>query len=255
MAGTERVYEALSRSALTEHTTDLSGRRVLDLGAGAGATSRAVRAVGGQSIAVDESWSMLYHDRDVRPPAIVADACALPLADDVMDATVAAFVLSHVVDPVTLLREAGRVTASEGAVIVISFARTEPRPPVAGIVEDLLRDRGWSPPPWFRRLKDEQEPTVADPEQLESMALAAGLRSPEVATRRVDTGVEHPADLVAWRFGNPGIASFIVAMSAHDRERLRTEAIESLGSSPQPLVFDLRVLSSRAVATRRIPSA
>ena len=251
LAGPERVYESLSRGVLADHASDLSGRLVLDLGAGAGAASRAVTALGGRPVALDESWAMLRHGGARRSPAVVADACALPLGDDAMGATVAAFVLSHVVDPVALLREAGRVTAPGGAVVVFSFARTESRPAVAGIVDDLLMARGWAPPPWFRRLKDEQEPAVADPERLESMALAAGLRSRVVTIRRVDTGVDDPTHLVDWRLGTPGIASFVVTMSATERERLRAEAIERLGAAPQRLVFDLRVLSSRAPATRR----
>jgi SAM-dependent methyltransferase len=198
---------------------------------------------------------MLHHGRALRAPAIVADACALPLGDHAVGATVAAFVLSHVADPVALLREAGRVTTPDGVVVAISFARTEPRPAVAEIVEDLLVVWGWEPPPWFRRLKDEREPTVADPERLESMALAAGFPSPVVATRRVDTGIEEPADLVAWRLGSPGIASFVTALATPEREMLRSEAVKSLGPSPHPLVLDLRVLSSRAPAARRSASA
>jgi len=255
LAGPERVYRSLSQEALAEHASDLSGRCVLDLGAGAGATSRAVAKVGGRPLSVDESWPMLHHGRGSRPPAIVADARALPLGDDTMGATVAAFVLSHVVDPVALLREAGRVTEPGGAVLVVSYARTEPRPAVAVIVDRLLADRGWVPPPWFRRLKEEQEPAVADPQRLESMALAAGLCSPVVATRRVDTGVDSPADLVDWRLGSPGIASFVASMPAVERRQLQAEAVESLGPSSQALVFDLRVLSSRAAATSRSASA
>jgi len=253
--GPERVYESLSRAALAKHSSDLNGKHVLDLGAGAGATSRVIGEAGGRPVALDASWPMLHHGRRSRPPAIVADACALPLGDDAMGATVAAFVLSHVADPVALLREAGRVTTPGGAVVVVSFARTEPRPVAAAIVEDLLRARGWAPAPWFRRLKDEREPAVADPKRLASMAQAAGLRSPVVATRRVDTGIEDPDDLVAWRLGSPGIASFVAAMAAVERRMLRAEAVENLGSSPQRLVLDLRVLSSVAPAVRRSASA
>jgi SAM-dependent methyltransferase len=198
---------------------------------------------------------MLHHRRRWRPPAIFADACDLPLGNDTVDATVAAFVLSHVVDPVALLREAGRVTKPGGVVVVVSFARTEARPAVAGVVDDLLSERGWVPPPWFRRLKDEQEPAVADPHRVEAMALLAGLGSPVITTACVDTGIADPNDLVAWRLGSAGCASFVATMDAASRESLRSAAIEALGPSPQPLVVDLRVLSSRAAANRRSSSA
>jgi len=250
-SGPERVYEALSRGALADHASELSGRRVLDLGAGVGATSRVVGEAGGRPIALDASWPMLQHRRHRRPPSIVADACALPLADHAVGATVAAFVLSHVGDPVALLREAGRVTVPGGVVVAVSFARTEERPPAAAIVDELLVGRGWVPPPWFRRLKDEQEPVVADPGRLRSMALAAGLRSPVVVTRRVDTGIGDPDDLVAWRLGSAASADFVASLSDTEHRRLCAEAVESLGPSPQPLVLALRVLSSRAEATRR----
>ncbi|HEY7948033.1 MAG TPA: class I SAM-dependent methyltransferase [Acidimicrobiales bacterium] len=254
-AGPERVYEALSRGALAHHAAELEGRRVLDLGAGVGATSRVVGEAGGRPVALDASWPMLHHRRRRRPPSIVGDACALPLADHSVGATVAAFVLSHVGDPVTLLREAGRVTTPGGAVVAVSFARTETRPAVVGIVDGLLMDRGWRPPPWFRLMKDEREPVVADPDRLASMAGAAGLDAPEVVTRQVDTGIDDPVDLVAWRLGSPASAAFIAGLPVTERRRLRTEAVDRLGPSPQSLVLELRVLSSRAAATRRSVSA
>jgi len=254
-SGCDHVYETLSEAVLAEHATDLRGQRVLDLGAGTGATSRVVAAMGGTPVAVDASWPMLRHDRLLRAPAIAADACAVPMGDDTVGAAVAAFVLSHVVDPVALLREAGRVTAAGGIVVAVSFAATGARSHAHTIVEDLLRRRGWAPPPWFRQLKEELEPAVTDPQALTSMAEAAGLRSPEVSTLVADTGIGTPAELVDWRLGSAGVASFVAAMTADERRRLRAEATRALGPAAQPLVFELRVLSSRAPAVRGHASA
>jgi SAM-dependent methyltransferase len=252
-AGCDPVYEVLSEAALAPHASSLTGRRVLDLGAGTGATSRVVAALGGVPVAVDASWPMLHHDRRSRPPAIAGDACLVPVGDDAVAATVAAFVLSHVVDPVTLLSEAGRVTAPGGMVVVVSFAAAGARSAAHKIVDDLLRHRGWVPPEWFQRVKEELEPAVTDPQSLLSMALAAGLRSPDVTTLVVDTGISTPDDLVAWRLGSAGSASFVAAMPEADRRRLQAEAVEALGPVPEPLVLELRVLSSLAGAVR--PSA
>ncbi len=254
-SGPDRVYEALSVAVVTEHRSVLRGRRVLDLGAGTGATSRAVSAVGGRPVAVDLSWSMLAHARAGRPPAVVADACAVPMIDDAVGAAVAAFVLSHVIDPVALLREIGRVTTSDGAVIAVSFAGTGMRSVVGEVVDELLRGRGWTPPAWFRYMKEELEPQVADPERLLAMASTAGLRDAAVTTLVVDTGIDAPDELVAWRLGSPGVASFVTAMSAGDRRDVHAEAVEALGPGRQPLVLDLRVLASRAATARRRVSA
>ena len=254
-SGPDRVYDALSMAVVSEHASALQGRWVLDLGAGTGATSRAVFAVGGRPVAVDTSWAMLAHDRVDRPPAVVADACAMPMTDDAVGAAVAAFVLSHVDEPVALLREVGRVTAPDGAVIAVSFAGTGTRSPVAEVVEELLRGRGWTPPPWFRHMKEELEPQVADPGLLLSIATASGLGDPVVTTLVVDTGIGAPDDLVAWRLGSPGVASFVAALSDRERQDVHAEAVEALGHERQPLVLDLRVLVSRAATARRRVSA
>jgi ubiquinone/menaquinone biosynthesis C-methylase UbiE len=254
-AGADRVYETLSIAALADLGPALSGRRVLDLGAGTGATSRALVALGAFPVALDASWPMLEHRRASRPTAIVADGTAIAVGDDAVDATVAAFVLSHVTDPVALLREVGRVTRENGMVVVVSFAATGMRSTATIAVDDVLRRRGWEQPAWYRRLKEELEPSVADPEQLVSLARTAGLRAPEVATRVVDTGVDRADELVAWRLGNPGAAAFVDELPAGERRALRAEAIEAVGPSPQPLVLDLRVLSSRAPTARASASA
>jgi SAM-dependent methyltransferase len=254
-SGPDLVYGALSAAVVAEHGAALERRRVLDLGAGTGATSRALALAGAVPVALDASWPMVRHRRESRAPAIVADASALPLGDDAVGATVAAFVLSHVPDPVTLLREAGRVTAPGGIVLAVSFAATGARSAVHGVVEDALRLRGWTPPPWFRRVKEEFEPAVSDPHGVTSMALSAGLHSPAVSTRAVDTGIDAPDALVDWRLGSPGVASFVARLPAPERHAVRSEALHALGPSPQPLCLELLVLSSRAAAARPSASA
>ena len=141
--------------------------------------------------------------------------------------------------------------------MVVSFATAEPSTAQLA-VERLLAHRGWAPPPWFRRLKEELEPVITDPQALTSMGLAAGLRSPVVGSLVVDSGISAPCEVVDWRLASPGVASFLAAMTTAERARLHAEAVdavEALDLPPQPLMLELRVLSSRAPATRRSVSA
>jgi SAM-dependent methyltransferase len=194
---------------------------------------------------------MLAHRRTHRPPAFVADASSLPMADDAVGAAVAAFVLSHVDDPAALLGEARRVTTPGGSVVAVSFAATGARSPVHGVVEEILRRRGWVAPTWFRRMKEELEPAVAEPDRMVALAAASGLDAPMVTIRTVDTGVDSPDELVAWRLGSPGVAPFVAALAAEERNALHAEAVAALGPRRQPLVLDLLVLSALAATARR----
>jgi ubiquinone/menaquinone biosynthesis C-methylase UbiE len=250
-AGPERVYDALSAGALAGHRSVLQGRLVLDVGAGTGCTSRALASLGARPLALDASWPMLRRRRAAQLPAVTSDAVALAVGDAVVGATVAAFVLSHVDDHVRLLREAGRVTAGGGAVVAISFDDTGTRAEAQEVVDDVLRDWGWTPPGWYRHLKEVLEPAAADPVRLLATADAAGLEEARTEMLSVDTMITAPHQQVDWRLGAPGAAAFVAAMPAAQREALRAAAVTALGPSPAPLVFGLRVLSSRAAATRR----
>lgn len=85
-------------------------RTVLDVGAGTGVASDALRSVGACSVATDLSHAMLAYAADGMPPAVVADVRALPLVDHSVDDCVAAFVLNHLKDPERGLMELTRVT-------------------------------------------------------------------------------------------------------------------------------------------------
>ncbi|MGW0802226.1 class I SAM-dependent methyltransferase [Nonomuraea sp. NPDC002799] len=109
--------------ALTEVSgVDLDGATTVDVGAGTGILTHALRARGSQVIAVDpgvEMLARLISRSDDGPPvvaAVLADGNALPLADDVADLVTYAQSW-HWLDPVVSIAEARRVLRPEGAIV------------------------------------------------------------------------------------------------------------------------------------------
>jgi ubiquinone/menaquinone biosynthesis C-methylase UbiE len=85
---------------------------VLDVGAGTGALTPAIRSAAPDAlvISVDATWEMLRVAHVRRATAAVqADAQALPVAAGSVDAVVLAYVLFHLSEPDRALREATRV--------------------------------------------------------------------------------------------------------------------------------------------------
>jgi SAM-dependent methyltransferase len=94
--------------------------RTVDIGCGNDALRRA--NAGGWLVGLDASATML---RDVLPPAVQADALALPFADDSFDAAVAVNVLDHLHDPVPALLEARRVVRPGGLFVAGAISRRD----------------------------------------------------------------------------------------------------------------------------------
>jgi SAM-dependent methyltransferase len=98
----------------------VAGRRVLEVGAGAAQGSRWVAAQGGLPVALDLSAAMLAmrgEDDGVRAavPAVQADACRVPLADESVDLAFSAFgALPFVADAGAVLTEVARVLRPGG---------------------------------------------------------------------------------------------------------------------------------------------
>ena len=109
--------------------TDLAGRRVLEIGAGAAQCSRWLLAQGARAVACDLSFGQLSHARRIDAeraerglvaaagpvPLVQADATRLPFADGAFDIACSAFgAVPFVADSAAVMREAARVLRPGG---------------------------------------------------------------------------------------------------------------------------------------------
>jgi len=109
---------------------DVAGRRVLEIGAGAGQGSRYLSAQGAQVVATDLSTGMLGMAVSLQPPAaallplLQCDGAALPFADGSFDVVFTAYgVVPFVADSGAVMREAARVLRHGGRFV---FSTTHP---------------------------------------------------------------------------------------------------------------------------------
>ena len=153
---------ALERPETEALLPPLTGKDVIDLGAGTGHYARLALALGARSaIAVDATAEMLA--RAPRPSA-VGDVSALPLRGESADVAIAALLLSFVSSLEAALREAARVLRPGGVL-------------VASDLHPIASERGWHRS--FTGANGERIVIDAPPPSLRSVAAAlesAGLR-------------------------------------------------------------------------------
>ena len=237
--GPEAVYDRLAEVLLASSPVPLEGARVLDVGAGTGAASRAALGAGARSVvAVDVAESML-RGLAGRIHPVLADASRLPFAAGSFDLVVAAYCLGHLPDPVAALLEARRVSPA----IVASAFEAGWTHPAKAVVEEVIGRFGFRPPPWYVEFKRDVEPQVSDPGRLAEFAWAGGYRHVDVTVVAVPAGITTPAELVRWRLGMAHLAPFVQTLAPAERTRLRREAEAGLAGAP-PLVVPMVVLAA-----------
>jgi SAM-dependent methyltransferase len=247
--GPERIYGRLADVLVDASPVPLTGQSVLDLGAGTGAASRALRRAGARPIAADVALGMLATLGPDAPPRVAADALALPLRNGAVGGVVAAFSLNHLTHPVAGLREAARVTRPGGVVLASAYAEDDTHP-VKEAVESAASARGWRAPDWYVEVRRDAVPRLATVQRVNGVAEEAGLAARPGTFRVEAVRVPFPElsapDLVAWRMGLAQMAPFVAALSSASQRELAADAIARLGPEPPPLVRSILVL----IATR-----
>jgi SAM-dependent methyltransferase len=215
----------------------LTGRRVLDVGAGDGRLARALRGAGAHVVAIDPDPDMA---------GLTAGLPDLPFEDGAFDVVVACFVLNHVEDPRAGAAELARVTAPGGRVVATTWpsgATAQSR-----MWQRVLDEIGVEPAPGTRLPAHLDFPRTVD-------GLAGLLRGPglEVDTRSIAWTHDGPvAEL--WDGAAAGIGGIgatvaaqlpevrdrlraaydreVVALVEDDRLRFGTEAVLAVGTKP-----------------------
>ncbi|MCO4771072.1 MAG: class I SAM-dependent methyltransferase [Deltaproteobacteria bacterium] len=128
----ERTFHA-ARLRLLQDAANTSGRRVLDVGSGAGFLAVPLAVDGAQVTGVDLSPSHIaamdsHADAaGVEVEGVVASAAALPFDDESFDVVYLASVVHLVSEPGALLREAERVCKRDGQLVVAGPWRFHPK--------------------------------------------------------------------------------------------------------------------------------
>ena len=241
--GPARVYGRLSEPLL-DAVGDVAGSRVLDVGSGAGLVASALAGRGARVVGADLAHSMLRAAQDRRPPGVVADVRQLPFAEGAFDLVTAAFVLNHLADPRSGLRELHRVTRP-GAVLLATTFDGVPKHPAKEVVDEVAARFGFTAPAWYDGLRRDSC-QASSPDVLCEAAQATGWRP---AVDRIEVRVDGltPRELAGWRLGMAHLAGFVAGLSPQRRAELLAAAAEAL-HGVEPLVLPTLLLRATRAA-------
>jgi SAM-dependent methyltransferase len=239
--GATIVYGPLAHQLLAASPHSLSTRTVLDIGAGTGVASTLLSERGARPLALDLSLDMLAWSAKQRPPAVVADVTQLPLVDDAVDDSVAAFVYNHLVNPAPAFAEVMRVTRPGGALLASVYSNAN-RSEVREAIDREAQALGWQVPDWYIGLKQAATPLLGTAENMARVAGAAGLVDIRIDERPVDIGLTAPEQLVDYRLGQAQFVQWLDALGssrAYEVRNLLVDAIRPVMVPYLPIVVFL----------------
>jgi SAM-dependent methyltransferase len=232
--GPGAIYEPLARALVAAAPVSLTGRAVLDLGAGTGAAGQAAIAAGARRVvAADLSLAMLRrHILKTTDPAgasawfpVAADAAAVPFRNDSFDLVLAAFCLNHLSRLDLALAELHRV----GPALAASTFAPGWTHPAKDAVAEAARSFGYHPPPWYTTLAPGAR--AGNPDELAAAASTAGFTRVQTSVLTVAVPLTTPAGLAAWRLGLAHYAPFLRSLDPEARSTVRRAAEQAVAAS------------------------
>lgn len=117
----------LWRKYLIKYVNAKKNQKILDIAAGTGTSTIAIKKEGVEITAVDISAKMLDEARKKYPEItfIQADATKLPFPDNTFDTVTISFGLRNIQNPQKALKEMYRVTNPEGKIVICEFSMPE----------------------------------------------------------------------------------------------------------------------------------
>jgi SAM-dependent methyltransferase len=256
----ERYVGRWSRRVAAELLTWLeppSGLRWLDVGCGTGVLSEVVLDAASPAAltGVDRSTAFLERARARLGPRVTlveADAAALPLADDSVDATVSGLVLNFVPDPTAALAEIARVTVPDGTVAVYVWD-------YSGGMEMMRRfwDAAEATDPASAAIAETHAWPVTRAGGLADAFSAAGLAAVEERAIDIETRFSDFDDYwLPYLGGGAPAPAYALSLDEERRGRLRERLRRTLPTRPDgSIVLTARAWAARAYAPAAPPHA
>ncbi|HVV77823.1 MAG TPA: class I SAM-dependent methyltransferase [Mycobacteriales bacterium] len=231
--GATIVYRPIAHDLLAASPHRLTGRTVVDAGAGTGVVSDRLSELGARPVAIDMSHDMMAWNAVRRPPAAVADVNRLPLHDGAVDDMVAAFVFNHVTQPEAAIAEAARVIRPGGALLARVYSNSS-RSEVRDALDLAQQSEGWRAPKWYVQLKQSAARLLGSAENMAATASAAGLAEVTVDECAVEVGVTKADQLVDYRLGQAQFAAWLATFDPRAALEMRDRLVESIRPIMQP---------------------
>lgn len=231
--GASIVYAPIAAELVRRSPHPLLGRVVLDVGAGTGVGSDALRAAGAHPVALDLSSDMLRWQQAQRPPCAVASVEHAPVAARSVDDVFASFVLNHVARPADAMRSLAATIRPEGAFLATVFANASTST-TRDAIDDVTRSFGWAPPDWYVTMKADVVPLLGTAATMGAAAVDAGLDAIEVDEAAVDVGVTRPDQLVDYRLGQAHVSAWLDALAPERAAAVRAAAIDAVAPIMEP---------------------